>query len=106
GWGRDRRENRAARAWLRAAVARWPQGAAGETGFPAGAARPERAGRDTRKRRDRRSLSQSADGADLPRYRLRHRVRRPHDGSGSGRPEVPELARDVDLLQEPNALRP
>ena len=59
-----------------------------------------------RQRRGRRSLPQPADGADLPRYRIGDRLRRPADGRRPGRPEVPELARDADLLEGPDAVRP
>ena len=38
-------------------------------------------------RRGRRPVPQPADGADLPRHRLGHRLRRPGDGPRSGRPK-------------------
>ena len=98
-------DDRAARARLRAAVARRAEGAAAEAGLRAGAAAAERAGRAARQRRGRRSVPQPADDADLPRHRLGHRVRRPRDGRRSGA-EVPELAGDADLLEGPDALRP
>ena len=55
-------------------------------GFPrrAAAERPRRA---ARRRRGGRSVPEPADGSDLPRHRVGHRVRRPGDGPGPGRPK-------------------
>ena len=56
-------------------------------------------------RRHRRPVSQPADGADLPRCRLGHRLRRPGDGRRAGA-EVSELAGNADLLEGADAVRP
>ena len=81
--GRARRhaaDDRAARPRLRPQVARRPEAAAAETGLRAGRITAERPDRAARERRGGRSVPQPADGADLPRHRVGHRVRRPSDG--------------------------
>ena len=65
----------------------------------------ERPGPAARQRRRRRSVSQSADGSDLPRHRVGDRLWRPGDGRRAGA-EVSEFARDADLLEGANAVRP
>ena len=100
-------DDRAARPRFRPAVrATALKAAPADSRVPAGRAAAERADRAARERRSRGSVPQPADGADLPRHRLGHRVRRAPDGSRSGRPEISELAGNADLLEEPHALRP
>ena len=52
-----------------------------------------------------RSVPQPADDSDRPRHRVDHRVRRARAREGSAA-EIPELARNADLLEEPDAVRP
>src|SRR5207245_2121396 len=86
-------------------VARGTQGAAFEAWLRRRAPNPERAHRAARDWRSRRPIPPSTDGPDLSRHRIGDRLRRAGHGRGSRRPEVPELARDADLFEEPHAVR-
>ena len=74
-------------------------------GFTPAAARDERPGLAPRRWQRDRSVSQPPDDPDRARHRHGDRVRRPRARSRSAA-EIPELARDADLYEEPHALRP
>src|SRR5205807_409672 len=83
-----------------------PENASARARLLAGGADSERSRRAARQRRRGRSLPPSFDGADLPRHRIGDRLRRPPDGSGARRTEIPEFARDPDLFEKSHALWP
>ena len=87
---------------LGAAVARCAARAAAEGRLQAAAARDERPGVAPRRWGRDRSVQESPDDPDRARHRHGDRLRRPRARSGSTA-EVPELARDADLYEEPHA---
>ena len=101
----DPGHRRGAQARVGAAGARRPAPAAAAAGIRRRDDPPERPGQRPRRRRGRRPLPQPADGADRPRRRVDRRLRRPRARARSGA-QVPQLARDADLHEEPDALRP
>ena len=88
-----------------AAGARCAAPAAAQSRLQPAAARDERPGDAARRWQRGGSVSQPADDSDRARHRHRDRLRRPRARGGSAA-EVPELARDADLHEEPHALRP
>ena len=98
-------DDRSAADRLRAAVARRAASTPAEGGLLPAADRDERPGHAPRRWQRGRSVSQSIDDSDRARHRHRDRVRRPRARSGSDA-EIPELAGNADLYEEPHALRP
>ena len=100
----ERADDRGARVRLRAELARRAQDAPHVEGLRAADPVPQRPGRAARQRRGRRSLPWPPDDPDRARRRIGDRLRRTRDRGRSGA-EVPELARNADLLEEPHAVR-